>query len=135
MAFGWIAATSLFGSVVRKANRSLVDSPSFTFRTDFHCGVQILAKKASDRVSSKANHTGGREPSGNTSFSEKLVKGTAHRFSMPSHRRQWGDAVLRTLVMPGSELWPLSAKTGDGMPQRAVAISRPSGPIRTMGAS
>jgi hypothetical protein len=31
------------------------------------------AKKANGRVSSNANQTGGRVPSGNTSFSEKLV--------------------------------------------------------------
>jgi len=49
------------------------------------------AKNASDRVSSKANHTGGRVPSGKCLFSEKLVKGTTHRFSMPSQRRQCGE--------------------------------------------
>ena len=54
IAFGWIAATSLFGSVVRKPERSFVASPSFTFRTDVQL-VQIPAKKASGRLSSKAN--------------------------------------------------------------------------------
>src|ERR1700732_339846 len=34
IAFGWIAPTSLFGSVVRKAKMSFVVSPSFTFRTE-----------------------------------------------------------------------------------------------------
>ena len=53
----------------------LVDSPSFTFRTQVQ-RVQMPAKNASDRVSSKANHTGGRVPSGKCSFSEKFVNGT-----------------------------------------------------------
>ncbi len=48
MAFGWIVPTSLFGSVVRNANRSFVVSPSLTLRTDFHCGVQMPAKGGSD---------------------------------------------------------------------------------------
>jgi hypothetical protein len=39
IAFGWIAPTSAFGSVVRNAYRSLVVSPSLTFRTD----VQLVA--------------------------------------------------------------------------------------------
>jgi hypothetical protein len=34
MALGWMALTSAFGSVVKKANRSLVVSPSLTLRTD-----------------------------------------------------------------------------------------------------
>jgi hypothetical protein len=38
---------SVFGSVVRKANRSVSISPSLSLRTDFHCGTQIPAKKAS----------------------------------------------------------------------------------------
>ena len=92
------------------------------------------AKNASGRLSSSANQTGGREPSGSTSFSEKLVNGTTHRLSTPSHRRQCGDLTLRTLVTPGSVFLPLSAKTGDGMPQRAMASSRPSSPLRTIGA-
>ena len=72
------------------------------------------AKKANGRVSSKANQTVGREPSGSTSFSAKLVQGTTQRFSIPSQRRQFGDVTLRTLVTPGSEFLPLSAKTGEG---------------------
>jgi hypothetical protein len=73
IAFGWIAPTSLFGSVVRNAKMSFVVSPSFSFRTEVQ-RVQIPAKKASGRISSKANQTVGREPSGSTSFSEKLVQ-------------------------------------------------------------
>jgi hypothetical protein len=109
IAFGWIAPTSLFGSVVRKAKMSFVVSPSLTFRTDAQ-RVQMPAKNAKGRVSSKANQTGGWEPSGSTSFSEKLVKGTPQRFSIPSQRRQCGDVTLRTLVTPGSDFFPLRAR-------------------------
>src|SRR5580693_1036715 len=133
IAFGWIAATSLFGSVVRNAKISFVVSPSFTFRTEVQ-RVQMPAKKANGRVSSKANQTGGREPSGSTSFSEKLVQGTMQRFSIPSQRRQWGDLTLRTLVTPGSDILPFSSKTGEGIPHRAIISSRPSGWFRTIGA-
>jgi hypothetical protein len=55
------------------------------------------------------------------------VKGTKQRFSIPSQRRQCGDAALRTLVTPGSDFLPYSAKTGEGMPHRAIVSSRPSG--------
>ena len=97
--------------------------------------VQMPAKNASGRLSSKANQTGGRVPSGRASFSEKLVKGTTQRFSMPSQRRQCGDLTLRTLVTPGSDFLPFSAKAGEGMPQRAMVSSRPSGWLRTIGAA
>ena len=43
IALGWMAPTSAFGSVVRKANRSASTSPSFTLRTDFHPPTQIPA--------------------------------------------------------------------------------------------
>jgi hypothetical protein len=66
MAFGWMAPTSRFGSVVRKAKRSLVVSPSLTLRTEVQ-RVQMPAKQTSGRLSSKANQTGGRVPSGRTS--------------------------------------------------------------------
>ena len=54
IAFGWMAPTSAFGSVVRKAKMSLTVSPSLTFRTDVQL-VQMPAKQASGRVSSSAN--------------------------------------------------------------------------------
>jgi hypothetical protein len=92
------------------------------------------AKKARGRVSSNANQTGGFLPSGNVSFSLKLVNGTTQRCSTPSQRRQCGDLTFRMLVTPESELRPFSANTGDGMPQRAIVSSRPSGWLRTMGA-
>src|SRR6202790_907293 len=58
IAFGWIAPTSLFGSVVRNAKMSFVVSPSFTFRTEVQ-RVQMPAKKANGQVSSRANQTRG----------------------------------------------------------------------------
>jgi len=68
------------------------------------------AKNASGRLSSNANQTGGREPSGVASFSENDVNGTTHRLSTPSHRRQCGEETLRTFVTPGSLLRPFRAK-------------------------
>ena len=41
-------------------------------------------------------------------------------------RRQCDDATLRTLVTPGSVLLPFSAETGEGIPHRTIASSRPS---------
>src|ERR1700730_12551789 len=125
IAFAWMAPTTLFGSVVKNAKMSFVVSPSLIFRTEVQ-RVQRPAKKASGRVSSNANQTGGWVPSGSMSFSEKLVKGTTHRLSTPSQRLQCGDFTLRTLVTPGSDFFPLRANTGDGMPQRAIVSSRPS---------
>src|SRR3984893_3853856 len=81
----------------------------------------------------EANQTVGREPSGSTSFSEKLVQGTTQRFSFSSQRCQCGDLTLRTLVTPGSEFLPCSAKTGEGIPHRAIISSRPPGWFRTIG--
>ena len=54
IALGWMAPTSVFGSVVRNANRSLVVSPSLAFRTDVQL-VQMPAKQARGRLSSRAN--------------------------------------------------------------------------------
>src|SRR3954464_11696192 len=114
----FVGATTALGSVVRKAKRSLVVSPSLTLRTEVQ-RVHRPAKNASGRLSSSANQTVGREPSGRTSFSENEVNGTTQRLSGPSQRRQCGEATLRTLVTPGSDLRPLSAKAGVGRPQRA----------------
>lgn len=47
MAFGWIGATSAFASVVRKADRSQVTSPSLALRTEVQF-VQIPTKWATD---------------------------------------------------------------------------------------
>ena len=58
IAFGWIAATSAFGAEVRNPKRSARTGPSLTFRTEVQV-AQMPAKKASGRVSSKANQTGG----------------------------------------------------------------------------
>src|SRR5271163_1798393 len=89
-----MALISAFGSVVRKPKRSFVVGPSLTLRTEVQ-RVHKPAKKASGRLSSKANHTGGREPSGKASFSENDENGTAQRLSTPSQRRQCGDDTLR----------------------------------------
>src|SRR5712672_4774271 len=115
MALGWITPTSLLGSVVRNAKRSFVVLPSLTFLTEVQL-VQSPAKKASGRVSSKANHTGGLRPSGRASFSLKLVNGTTQRCSMPSQRGQCGDLTFRMLVIPGSDLRPFNEASGAGMP-------------------
>jgi len=90
--------TSALGSVVRNAKLPLVVSPSFTFRTDVQ--RPNACEKAIGRLSSKANHNGGRRPFGRTSFSEKLVNATRQRLSSPSHRPQCGDETLRTFVTP-----------------------------------
>lgn len=105
MALGWIAFTSAFGSVVRKAKRSFVVGPSLTLRTDVQ-RVQRPAKNASGRLSSKADQTVGLEPSGRASFSENDENGTMQRLSTPSHRRQCGEDTLRMLVTPGSVFRP-----------------------------
>src|SRR5258706_13715307 len=133
MALGWMAPTSALGWVVRKANKSAVTSPSFTFRTDVQL-VQMPAKKATGRLSSNANQAGGREPFGWGSGSAKLLQGTTHRLSMPSQRRQCAEAVLPTFVTPGSVFLSLIAKAGDGIPQRATASWRLPSKLRTIGA-
>jgi hypothetical protein len=76
---------------------SFVVSPSFNLRRYLEMlfdhalrrevqHVQMPAKNASGRVSSKANQTEGCVPSGSSSFSEKLVKRATHRLSIPSQR-------------------------------------------------
>jgi hypothetical protein len=77
IAFGWMAPTSAFGSVVRNAKMSLVVSPSFTFRTDVYV-VQMPAKQARGRVSSRANQM---SPPSVLLNSLKELNGTTHRFS------------------------------------------------------
>jgi hypothetical protein len=78
-----------------------VTCPSFSFRTEVR-RAQMPAKKASGRLSSNANQTGGRVPSGAVSFSAKLVKGTRQRCSGPSQPRQCEDVVCRMFVTPRS---------------------------------
>ncbi len=63
MALVWIGATTVFGSVVRKQNRSFVVPPSLSLLTDVQ-RVQTPAKNARGQLSSSAIQTGGREPSG-----------------------------------------------------------------------
>ena len=112
---------------------SAVISPSLAFLTDVQL-VQMPANAASGRLSSRANQTGTFLPSGPVSYSEKDVNGTRQRFAGPSQRRQCGDAVLRTLVTPGSVVFPFNANCGDGMPHLAIAISRSPSAMRTIGA-
>lgn len=97
IALGWIAPTSAFGVLVRKAKRSIASFPVLTFRTLVHCGAQMPAKKASGQSSPKANQTSCRATWSNPL---KLVNGTRHRLSTPSHRFQCELAVLRTFVVP-----------------------------------
>ena len=119
IAFGWSAPTSAFGSVVRKPNKSFVVSPSRTFRTDVQ-RVQMAAKQASGRLSSNANHAGGLDPFGCGSGSEKLVNGTRHRLSGPSHRRHCGDFVLRMLI--GTVGWDEQQRRAGGPKCLAYAL-------------
>jgi hypothetical protein len=89
--------------------------------------------------------------------SRKLLNGTTQRCAGPSHRVQCLLFTLRMLVVPPSGsirssclkstglplassfaarflVASISACCDDGMPQRAVASSRPSAPLRTLGA-
>src|SRR5882757_5922758 len=132
---------------------SLVVSPSLTFRTEVQL-VQMPAKQARGRPSSSANQI---SPPSALLNSLKLLNGTTHRFSGPSHLVQCVLFTLRMLVVPPSgsmrssslksTVLPLacnfsarflvasiSALDDDGMPQLAVASSRPPGPLRTIGA-
>jgi hypothetical protein len=89
MAFGWIGATTAFGSVVRNANRSFVVFRSFTFRTEVQ-HVQMPAKNASGRLSSRANQPGGREPSAATVFRK-----ARERYDAPARNAEPGPPVWR----------------------------------------
>ena len=64
------------------------------------------------------------------SLFRKLLAGTKHRLSGLSHPRQCGDDVFRMFVTGAPPYWG-----GPGIPQRAIASSRPpSAPLRTIGA-
>jgi hypothetical protein len=61
-------------------------------------------------------------------YSQNDDMGTRHRLSVPSHRRQCGELVLRMfVVMPGY-------CGGFGMPQRIMVNSRAPSLTRTTGA-
>src|SRR3954470_19770507 len=98
IAFGWMAPTSAFGSVVRKAKRSFVVSPSRTFRTDVQF-VHVPAKHTSGRLSSSANQI---SPPASRLNSLKDDIGTMQRLSTPSQRFQCLLEVFRMLVVPVS---------------------------------
>ncbi|MGY4348932.1 hypothetical protein ACVWXM_005399 [Bradyrhizobium sp. GM7.3] len=112
------------------------------------------AKHASGRVSSSANQM---SPPSALLNSLKELKGTTQRCSGPSHRVQCLLCTLRMLVVPPSGsirsnslkstglslarsfsarflAASISALDDDGIPQRAVTSSRPSAPLRTIGA-
>src|ERR1019366_7122048 len=96
IAFGWMAPTSEFGSVVRNAKMSLFVSPSFTFRTEVQL-VQMPAKQARGRDSSMANQM---SPPSALLNSLNELNGTTQRFSTASHRVQCLLFTLRMLVVP-----------------------------------
>src|SRR5947208_1243964 len=112
------------------------------------------AKQARGRDSSRANQI---SPPSALLNSLKELNGTTQRFSTPSQRAQCLLFTLRMLVVPPSgsilsnslksTVLPLacsfsarffvasiSAFDDDGIPHRAVARSRPSAPLRTIGA-
>src|SRR5437773_1463380 len=114
----------------------------------------MLAKQARGRVSSSANQT---SPPSALLNSLKELNDTTQRFSAPSHRIQCLLFTLRMLVVPPSgsirssslksTVLPsacsfsarflaasINAFDDDGMPHRAVVSSRPSAPLRTIGA-
>src|SRR6202171_3195946 len=107
-----MAPTSAFGSVVKNAYRSLVVSPSFTFRTDVQL-AQMPAKQARGRVSSSANQM---SPPSALLNSLNELNGTTHRFSGPSHRVQCLLFTLRMLVVPPSGSIRSSSLKSTGLP-------------------
>src|ERR1700726_4506516 len=128
-------------------------SPSLTLRTDVQL-VQMPAKQARGRDSSRANQM---SPPSALLNSLNELNGTTQRFSTPSHRVQCLLVTLRMLVVPPSGsirsnslkstglplassfearflVASIKACCEDGIPHRAVARSRPSVPLRTIGA-
>jgi hypothetical protein len=154
----WSASASFAGAVIQdstffRRNGLGVDRPDDRVGLGHQEGKEIVGRLAlldlADRGPTRPDHgdegetaalvegeqTDGLEPFGCSSFSAKLVNGTTHRLSTASHRRQCGDAMLRRLVTPQSELPPFKAKTVHGMPQRAIVSSRsPLSTLRTIGA-
>src|SRR5215218_3751655 len=132
---------------------TLVVWPSLELPDDVQF-VQMPAKQASGRDSSSANQM---SPPSALLNSLKELNGTTQRCSGPSHRVQCLLFTLRMFVVPPSgsirsnslksTVLPLAcsfsarflvasinAFDDDGMPHRAVASSRPPGPLRTIGA-
>src|SRR6202035_4707112 len=124
-----------------------------TFRTDVQL-VQMPAKQARGRDSSSANQM---SPPSALLNSLNELNGTTQRFSTPSHRVQCLLFTLRMFVVPPSGsmrsnslkstglplassfaarffVASINAFADDGMPHRAVVSSRPSVPLRTIGA-
>src|ERR1700742_5235855 len=107
-----MAPTSAFGSVVRNAKRSLVVSPSLTFRTDVQL-VQMPAKQARGRPSSSANQM---SPPSALLNSLNELNGTTQRFSTPSHLVQFLLVTLRILVVPPSGSIRSNSLKSTGLP-------------------
>src|SRR6185437_4015572 len=120
IAFGWMAPTSTLGSVVRNAKRSLVVSPSLTFRTDIQL-VQMPAKQARGRVSSSANQM---SPPSALLNSLKELNGTTQRFSVPSHRAQCLLPTFLMLVVPPSGSIRSSSLKSTGFPLASSFAAR-----------
>ena len=78
IALGWIVATRVLVSVVKKANKSPETSPSFVFLTLVQF-VQMPANAARGRSRPSANQTGDFFPSGLVSYSVNDVNGTMQR--------------------------------------------------------
>src|SRR3954452_10526608 len=114
----------------------------------------MLAKQARGRVSLSANQI---SPPSSLLNSLNELNGTTQRFSGPSHLVQCLLFTLRMLVVPPSGsirsnslkstdlplassfsarflVASINALDDDGIPHRAVASSRPSAPLRTIGA-
>src|ERR1700692_4420893 len=112
------------------------------------------AKQVNGRVSSSANQM---SPPSALLNSLNELNGTTQRCSGPSHLVQCLLVTLRILVVPPSGsirssslkstglplasnfearffVASINACADDGLPQRAVASSRPSAPVRTIGA-
>jgi hypothetical protein len=136
-----MAPTPAFGSVVRNAKMSLVASPSLTLRTDVQL-VQMPAKQARGRESSKANQMS--PPS-----ALLWLSAPSHRVQCLLSRADVGRAAVRLYPEQLLEVdrLPLASSFAarflvastraccdDGIPQRAVASSRLSAPLRTIGA-
>src|ERR1700692_3350388 len=113
-------ATSAFGSVVRNAYKSLVVSPSLTFRTEVQL-VQMPAKQARGRVSSRANQM---SPPSVLLNSLKLLNGTTQRCSGPNHLVQCLLFTLRILVVPPSGSIRSSSLKSTGLPLACIFSAR-----------
>jgi hypothetical protein len=125
MAFGCIASTSTFASLVRKLKTRYSPSTGAALAPRVR---QMPAKAASGRSSARANQVGVFRGLV-SSYSQKDVNGVRQRNAGFSHPRQYGLLVLRTLVTGSLE------RFGGAKPQRIISSARcPSREVRTTGA-